>query len=191
MEKPKFKEPKNRGDGRVVVMGRLSYVHLDQPWSGSDANEKKYCVSLIIDKDDEATLKAIETAIDEARKKGVASKWGGKEPKKLQLPLRDGDEEREDEAYSGAMFVNANSSKPVACLNRLREAIDPADIYSGCYALVSVGFYPYDANGNRGIAAGLNAVMKWSDGERLGGGGDGSKDFDEIDTETEGEEEDW
>ena len=38
------------------------------------------------------------------------SKWGGKVPANLKLPLRDGDIDRpDDEAYAGCYFFNANS----------------------------------------------------------------------------------
>ena len=44
-------------------------------------------------------------------RKGVA-KFGGKKPNKaaIKLPLRDGDIERDDEAYKGHYFINANST---------------------------------------------------------------------------------
>jgi len=53
----------------------------------------------------------------------------------------------------------------------LNAILDPDEVYSGCYGRVNVNFYPYDWNGTRGIAAGLNHVQKLADGERLGGGG--------------------
>lgn len=180
MEKTKGFEAKRNGT-KAIFLCRLSYSHLDAPWSNIEGGEKKYSVSCIIPKDDKKTIAIIEEAIETAKEEGKAKKWKGSIPKKLTLPLRDGDEEREDLAYSDSMFMNASSRQKVPVLNRLKELIDPTEAYSGCYALVSVNFFPYDSAGNKGIGAGLNSVLKWADGEKLGGG-DGSHDFDDIDT---------
>jgi hypothetical protein len=51
---------------------------------------------------------------------------------------------------------------------------------------VSVNFYGFNANGNRGVAAGLGNIQKVKDGERLAGKATAASDFDEI----EGDEED-
>ena len=50
--------------------------------------------------------------------------------------------------------------------------MSPAEVYSGCYARVSLNFYAFNTNtnGNRGIACGLGNVQKLRDGEPLGGG---------------------
>lgn len=89
---------------------RLSYANIWEPKSINGGAEK-YSVSLIIPKSDKKTISQIETAIDNAIKEGV-SKFGGKIPNKaaLKLPLRDGDIERDDEAYQDSYFVNANST---------------------------------------------------------------------------------
>ena len=47
--------------------------------------------------------------------------------------------------------------------------LDRAEVYSGCYGRVSLTFFAYNTNGNRGIACGLNNVQKIRDGEPLGG----------------------
>ena len=51
--------------------------------------------------------------------------------------------------------------------------------------MVSLTFYPYDTNGNRGIACGLNNIMKFKDDEKLGGRVSAESDFADIDTEDE------
>ena len=59
----------------------------------------------------------------------------------------------------------------------MNEILDPNEVYSGCYGRVSVIFYPYNASGSKGIACGLNNVMKVAEGERLGGGTSAASDF--------------
>ena len=102
----------NKMNSTKVVTGvvRLSYANVWEPASINGSNPK-YSVSLIIPKSDKQTLDAINAAVDAAIKEGVA-KFGGKIPNKaaLKLPLRDGDTERDDEAYKNSFFVNANST---------------------------------------------------------------------------------
>lgn len=163
-----------------VVTGkvRLSYAHLLEPTAIEEGQDKKYSVSLIIPKDDEATLKKIEAAVNAAKEQGK-SKWGGKIPAKLKLPLRDGDEERpDDEAYKNSFFLNCSSkNKPQIVDKSLNEILDADQIYSGMYARVSLNFYPFDTSGNRGIAVGLNNVQKLADGEPLSGRTSAAEDF--------------
>ena len=139
----------------------------------------KYSVSLIIPKTDTATITAIEKAIDAAIDAGTA-KFGGKRPNKaaLKLPLRDGDIDRDDAAYADAMFVNANSTTPPQVVDAdLQPILDASEVYSGCYARVSVSFYAFNTNGNKGIACGLGNIQKLRDGEPLGGKPRAEDDF--------------
>ncbi len=156
-----------------VITGevRLSYANLFEPKS-IQGSKPKYSVSLIIPKSDKATLAKIEAAIDAAIEAGTA-KFGGKRLNKaaLKLPLRDGDTERDDEAYANSMFVNANSTTPPQVVDEsLSPILDRSQVYSGCYARASITFYAFNTNGNKGIACGLGNIQKIRDGEPLGGG---------------------
>jgi hypothetical protein len=59
----------------------------------------------------------------------------------------------------------------------MNEIIDPNEVYSGCYGRVSVTLYPYNTNGSKGIAYGLQNVQKLTDGDRLGGSSSAAADF--------------
>lgn len=171
-----------------VVTGevRLSYANLWEPRPGLNGGKDKYSVSLIIPKSDTKTIEAIEKAIDAAIEGGIA-KFGGKKPNKaaLKLPLRDGDIEREgDEAYQDAYFVNANSiTAPDIVDQAVQPILDRSEIYSGVYARVSVNFYAYNVNGNKGVACGLGNVQKLRDGEPLGGRTSATTDFTAVEDE--------
>lgn len=162
-----------------VVTGevRFSYVNVFEPKSINGSDEK-YSVSLLIDKRDTKTIEAIERAIEAAKQAGVA-KFGGKIPPVLKLPLRDGDTERpDDENYAGKIFVNANcKTKPGLIEKNGMKIIDTTEFYSGCYGKASVTFYAFNSNGNKGIACGLNNIMKTRDGEPLGGRSKATDDF--------------
>ena len=53
--------------------------------------------------------------------------------------------------------------------------------YSGCYGQISVTFYGFNTNGNRGIAAGLGNIQKLRDGEPLGGKANAAEEFETYD----------
>lgn len=167
----------NTNPTKVIVPCRFSYLHCWEP-AAVNGGEPKYSVSAIIDKKDTKTINAIKAAIEQAKKDSV-SKWGGKVPGNLHLPLRDGDIDRpDDEAYAGCYFFNANSRQaPQVVDAKVQPILDQSEVYSGCYGKISVTFYGYNANGNRGIAAGLGNIQKLRDGESLGGRSNAADDF--------------
>ena len=163
-----------------VITGivRLSYANVWEPKSINGGAEK-YSVSLIIPKSDKKTVDAINAAVDAAIEEGIG-KFGGKKPNKaaIKLPLRDGDIERDDEAYADSYFVNANSTTaPQIVDQKVQPILDRGEVYSGCYARVSINFYAFNSNGNRGIACGLNNLQKIRDGEPLGSRTSAEDDF--------------
>ena len=169
-----------------VVTGkvRLSYAHVWEPVSINDS-KPKYSVSLVIPKSDKETIKKINAAVDAAIEEGIA-KFGGKKPNKaaLKLPLRDGDTERDDEVYKNCFFVNANSTTAPQIVDRtVQPILDREEVYSGCYARVSINFYAYNTNGNKGIACGLGNIQKIADGEPLGGRTTAKDDFSSLEDE--------
>ncbi len=154
-----------------VITGkvRFSYAHVFEPQAAEGSDKEKYSVSIIIPKEDKKTLDKIDKAIELALENGKA-KFGGKIPKGLKLPLRDGDEERDDEVYAGSMFLSANSNiKPGIVDENLDPIMDKNEFYSGCYGRASINFYAFNVGGNKGIACGLNNLQKLEDGERVGG----------------------
>ena len=166
-----------------VVTGtvRLSYANIWAPVSINGSDEK-YSVSLIIPKSDKKTVKAIQDAIEQAKQDGK-EKFGGKIPANLKLPLRDGDIERpDDEAYVDSYFINANSKEqPQIVDKKVQPIIDSNEVYSGCYARVSITLYAFNTNGNKGIACGLGNIQKVADGEPLGGRSRAEDDFTAFD----------
>ena len=126
---------------------RLSYFHGWEPVSINSSPER-YSVSVLIPKDDTETVNAINNAVNTAIEEGIG-KFGGKKPNKasLKLPLRDGDTERNDEAYAGHWFINANSrTAPQIVDKAVKPILDRDEVYSGCYARVSLNFYAFNSN---------------------------------------------
>ena len=171
---------KNTNKTKVITGAntRLSYFHGWEPVSINGSPEK-YSVSVLIPKDDKETMNAIHAAIDAAIEEGIA-KFGGKKPNKaaIKLPLRDGDVERDDEAYKGHYFINANSKTAPQIVDKsVKPIMDRSEVYSGCYGRVSLNFYAFNSNGNKGVACGLGNIQKIRDGEPLGGKTSAVDDF--------------
>ena len=177
---------KNMSATKVIIPCRISFANI---WEAKSINggEEKYSVSCIIPKSDKATLMKIHKAVEAAKEAGKAKRWGGKIPANLKLPLRDGDIDRpDDEAYADAMFINATSKEAPQIVDRkVQPVLDPMDCGSGDYCNVSVNFYAFNANGNRGVAAGLGNVQLVRSGERLAGKASASSDFTEMEDDEE------
>ena len=171
---------KNINQRKAIVSCRFAYLHCFEPYAINDG-EKKYSLCCIIPKSDTKTINAINEAIEVAKKEYI-SKWGGKVPPNLKLPLRDGDEERpEDDAFKCCYFFNANSnSKPQVVDAKVQPILDESKVYSGCYGRVSVTFYGYNVHGNCGIGAFLGNIQKVKDGDPLGTRIDAADEFDVI-----------
>ena len=65
-------------------------------------------------------------------------------------------------------------------IDAAKKAItDEDEFYSGCYGRASLNFFPYNASGNKGVAAGLNNLQKIKDGDPLSGRQSAEADFDD------------
>lgn len=170
---------------------RLSYVSVLTPKVMQDGAEK-YSVTLLIPKEDTHTLDKIKraqnAAIEEFKKKNP----GKRLPAKMPTTLHDGDglKENGDEygpECAGCMVMSTNSKrKPVVVYADKTPLTDEQEIYSGCYGRAVLNFYVYEHTGKIGVSAGLNGVMKVSDGEPLAGGIVTDADWDDIDDDEYG-----
>ncbi|MDL1914140.1 MAG: DUF2815 family protein [Bergeyella sp.] len=173
-----------------VVLGahRLSYVHIKEPSSFGDSEDKKYDVTFLIDKD-HPDVRKIKDAINTAYSANKESIFKGtplKSPK-MWNPLRDGEEWLEDhpeaEEYKGKYFLKASSkSQPAVFDSDKQEILDLDEVYSGCYARGVIVCYPF-SNKAKGFGFYLNSLMKIKDGERLGGFVADADDYDEGEEE--------
>lgn len=177
-----------------VVTGkvRLSYVHLFEPYSNNDDQPEKFSCVILIPKSDTKTLKAIKAAQDAAAEAGKQKTFNGKIPSNLKTTLHDGDEEGDLERnpeYEGHYFMSVSSkTKPGIVDKDVQPILDSTEVYSGCFARVSINAFAYNTQGNRGISFGLNHVQKIADGDYLGGRSRAEDDFESIDDEGDGDE---
>ncbi len=171
-----------------VITGeaRLCYPHVWEPFA-MNGEKLKYSCCAVIPKTDIPTVEGIRKAVESAYRAGEAKlKGNGKSVPPLsaiRLPLRDGDLERPDDpAFAGMWFLNANSDqKPGIVDLDTNPILDRDEVYPGCYVRLSLNFYAYNFNGNRGIGCGLNHIQKVRDGERLGSRSSAASDFGGLD----------
>lgn len=165
---------------------RWSYANV---WEAKSINggASKFSVSLIIPKTDTVTIEKIRKAIQAAYEEGQSKLKGTSkympDLEDLKLPLRDGDKERKgDPAYTGCMFINANSSSAPGIVDAdCNPILDRSEVYSGVYGRASINLYAFNSNGNKGIACGLNNLQKIRDGEPMGSRSRAEDDFDTDD----------
>lgn len=148
--------------------------------------EGVYRTSLLIPKSDKELVAQINEAIEEAKEYGKTAKWGGRIPRNLKIAFSDGDES-DVEKYpenEGHYLLNARSKKKVGLVDRDRQPIlDASEIYSGCWAYVSVTSFAYD-NESKGVSFFLNNIMKARDDEPFGSGASTpDEDFADISDE--------
>ena len=184
--------PVATADTTKVVTGkvRLSYVHLFETYAQDGDDESKYSCVILIPKSDKVTLKKIDAAFEAAAEAGKNSKFDGKIPKNLPTTLHDGDEEGDldkNPEYEGQMFMSISSkTKPGLVDQDVNPIMDSTELYSGCYARVSMNAFAYNYKGKKGVSFGLNHVQKLADGDYLGGRSKAEDDFDAVEAD-EGE----
>ena len=140
----------------------------------------KYSLSIPISKQDQESINQINQYV----KNAVINKWGEKALAKIgkgiEVHIRDAAEKYEDDdpVYAGTKFFNAKSSnRPGIVDSELQPIMDREEVYAGCIIRASVNFYGYEYQGKKGVAAGLQNVMKVRDGEPLGSKSNAADDF--------------
>lgn len=169
-----------------VVTGtvRLSFAHLFEPYSNDPDQEPKYSVMLLIPKSDKATIKKIKDAQQAALEAGKTSRFGGSIPKNWKNTFRDADEEMDTEERTemrGMMFMTVSSKTRPGIVDRnVNPILDSSEVYSGCYARVSINAFAFNTQGSKGVSFGLNHVQKIADGDYLGGRSKAEDDFEAL-----------
>ena len=142
----------------------------------------KYGLSIPIPEDEKEFIKKLNNCIGNA----AENKWGKTSRKeigkKIASPLRSGNDEKgDDEVYQDTVFFSANSNKRPGVVDKgVNPVMDQEDVYPGCIIRASVIFYAYDFKGKKGVACGLQNVMKVKDGTPLGGKSNPADDFGEY-----------
>lgn len=168
---------KNEATNIVTGVVRLAWPALYVPKKAPESDKEMFSCALLIKKDDAETIANLKRA----REAAIAAKFGGTAPARLKSTIRDGDE-YEDENMKGHLVLNVSSKYQPGVVDRRGQAIiDSTEVYSGCYVRASIYSYGWEhATGGKGISFGLKHIMKWEDGEPMGGFSSAEDDFAEI-----------
>lgn len=153
---------------------RFSFVNIFEPKEDNNGGNPKYSVTLLIPKSDTATLTKIKEAMAEARENFCKRNGATALPQKPNHTLHDGDGVRDSgDPYGpeckGCYVITVSSRQKPVIVDSFRNPItDPGEVYSGCYGRAAINFYGYNANGKKGISAGLLSIQKLHDGEPFG-----------------------
>lgn len=171
----------NKKGIRVALAGRASYFYCLQPQPDDidvPDGPKSYKSAILFPKDSpKAAINVVLKAIKDCVVLGMETKWGGKKPANLQLPLNNGDEKAEEDeekygAYKGNYHMSAKKQERQGRpkLKANKKVVETEGIIeSGDWCLFDVTFYPF-ANKKKGVAVALNAVTLIEEGERFAGG---------------------
>lgn len=175
---------------------RFSFCHVFEPQTPTGGGDAKYSVTLLIPKSDTTTLGKIKEAMAEARANFCKKNGEASLPQKPNHTLHDGDGLRDSgDPYGpeckGCYVITVSSKQKPVIVDAFRNEItDASEVYSGCYGRASINFYGYNANGKKGISAGLLAIQKLADGEPFGTVGS-ADDFDDDFQDGEGFDDDF
>jgi hypothetical protein len=170
----------------VTPKGRISFPHIAEPDSKGKFADNKYKVTLLMPKDttDFAALRAVAL-------KCAQDAFGPsiKTLKDFQAPFRNGDEKDLD-GYQGQLYITCKSKNRPHVVDRAKNALDPKEIYGGCFARLVVSACSYQstetvrqADGStkkqvvKGVTFLLDAVQKMGDGDSFGGKGNAANAF--------------
>ncbi len=156
-------------NNRIIVPCRLAYVNCWKPKSSYGGTEK-YSAALVIPKEDTETVKNVTEILAKVTSESLST-WGGKMPPNMKSPLHDGDVDSPDNPiFNNSYYINAKSTEaPQIVDNKCNSITNHTELYSGCFANVSVVFHPYNFSGLKGISAWLGNIQKIKDGEYVGG----------------------
>ena len=165
----------NNNPAHIVLTNvRLSYAHLDKPYS-NNGGEPKYSATILVPKTDPTNKQKIDAAIRAATAR-MREKKGNSFPATPKTSVHDGDGVRPSDGQpfgdecKGCWVFTASSKTQPDCRDQYKQPLlDGSELYSGVWAHVGVTFFGYDSGSNKGIGVALDTVMKARDGEPLGG----------------------
>jgi len=185
----------------IIKKCRTTWNYLFDKKQNPFGGEAKYESTIIISKNDTATLKLFEEAIKAAKEKAKEMYVGVKGIDALEFRLRDGDSETDNPKHydflKNSYFFTAKNKKDIEVYKAVKQndkvikvAAEKADVYNGMNAAVIVNPFVYNANRKLGITMYLNAIVRIPGGERLSTG-NSVNDIDIEDAFLAEEDDDW
>jgi len=174
---------------------RVSFPSVFQTAKFKDKDTGKYEVTMLFDlkkikgnPSEVERYKALKAGVEECARE----KWGSNMPSEWRKPFRKGADRKGPGYGENIIYVKAVSKyQPGVVDGQLNDILDARDFYPGCWAKATVNFYAYDVSGNKGVAFGLQNLMKVRDDEPFGGKSTpANQDFDAVSTDDDSNDDD-
>jgi len=160
---------------------RLSYANLFEA-KENKSGDLRYSTALLIPKD-HPQIDDLIANVNKVGEEKFGKKWETM-VKKNGLPVKDADEDGSADdkpEYEGQFYINTSSKRRPQVVDRqVQPILDDSEIFSGCYANVSIAIFAFDVPENKGVSFGLNNVQKVKEGERLGGAPNADEEFEAM-----------
>lgn len=165
----------------TTPIGRVLWTDLTKP-----DQYGKYGVKVAFPLDTD--ISALEKAVNDA----ASAKWGAKIPKKCLMPIKDGNEEVNDdgevwETSKDMRIVRFKTKRPPVVIGQDKSPMSAEEIYSGCYVRVRSDVFAFDGT-SKGVSCQLDMMQFAKAGERIGGGI--IENADDVFDEIEGDDDD-
>jgi len=185
-------------------IGRLSWVFIHKEDPKQKPNDAaKYKLTIMLPKNEAALAslglnpkqnKAILAEVEQFKKEFekeamtvATAKFKAKAKATRWNPMLDGDDEKLSatwEGNKGFYIIRCKSKFQPTVIDRHKKPIEcddnPEGLYSGCWARIHLSLYPYDVDGNKGVAAGLGFfIKKIANDEAFGKGANADDAFDD------------
>lgn len=172
-------------------------VTTEKDAGGNPIQKQKWQITPIFNQDDPTQAQSLQECINDAYKVGMEEFgehfWTMVEQKSVRWPFRNGSDINPNTGqprFAGnTTYVNCSSQSAPDVVSRYYDPADPdkkprkvtdaSEYYWGQFAKVNITFKAYKRPDGRGIAAYVNGVQLWHEGEKLGEGQfDGQSHFD-------------
>jgi hypothetical protein len=180
-------------NNREYVVGpcRFSYLTVFKARRNDLRGEDEFSTVLLFPKEPSEHAADPAPEVDALKEaiKNVATEKFGKLPPKLDVPLRDGDKETNNDGqakHPGYWFlpVRAKAEYPPRLLDGAKRDAKEEDWVSGDWGKALVALYAYDYQGRKGVGAGLRGIQFLHKGEPFGSSSSAESAFDEEKTAT-------
>jgi len=155
----------------ITPRGRVSFANVFKPKLNSLNGKHEYSLDLLFPKSQDIS------SIKNELRRVIAERWPGENMAgRLRLPIKDGDSLKSNgraypPEYHGHVFITFKSeTQPGVVDAQVQPIINPADFYSGCYAVVQYRAFAYPKKNspqqaNLGVSLALNNIQKVAEGE--------------------------
>jgi hypothetical protein len=157
---------------------RLSFANgLFKAKAVEEGKEKKYSVSLLFPVG--ADLSILYNIANTA----AVEKFKDPSRVKLKSPFLRQDDEPYDGYQDGGVYLRVTSpeAQQPQCIDlQGRRLLSETDCYSGCWALATLRGFAYDKGVNKGVAFGVQNIVKIADDDRFSGRSSADEEFADI-----------